>query len=141
MKFCVDDEKVKYFNYLKKIRQIKFANIISNCDIQVYFTDKILQESLYQTINMHKRAVNQIQMPPEIGYIFMYISFKKNMNKKEQDMLYVHYQLLQRAPFKLYICQCQYSLTFGAFSHIIINVHLRSLQFFCKDLHIFYLFI
>ena len=47
MKFCTDDEKVKYFNYLNKIRQIKFANIISNYDIWVYFTDKILQESLF----------------------------------------------------------------------------------------------
>ena len=47
MKFCIDDKKVKYFNYLNKIRQIKFANIISNYDIWVYFTEKILQESLF----------------------------------------------------------------------------------------------
>ena len=47
MKFCIDDEKVKYFNYFNKIRKIKFANIISNYDIWVYFTDKILQDSLY----------------------------------------------------------------------------------------------
>lgn len=25
MKFCIDDEKVKYFNYLNKIRKIKRA--------------------------------------------------------------------------------------------------------------------
>ena len=47
MKFCIDDEKAKYFNYLNKIRQIKFANIISNYDIWVYFTEKILQENLF----------------------------------------------------------------------------------------------